>query len=554
MKKALYKILQPLLWYKISRLKSLYKDKKIAFYGAGILAQEILENFDFSGLEILGCIDKDYGKKGTKIADYEIFFFDEIETLNPDIIISTVVNHSKDKILPPILTYLKEKNLNCKVVYDFNYEVDPKNYDEKNTNIDGISKSINSVFGVFESLPSILDLTAWITGTFLAVLVPKKKNSVIFLGKINKHFMDNTKHLYNHLARTKEKGLDFSFLTEDKETFELLKEKNLPVCFYPDFKTACKLLRTSIVISSDNPNDAHISKYHLLSRTKKIQLWHGVGFKTIEFTVPEIIEKLKSIKNRLNYFLKCRFPKYDILISTSKFYTENVFEPSFLPKEIFEGGYPRNDVLFREADELDLIETDIENYNKIIDYKNQGYKTILYAPTFRDSRNDPISDKIIDLNEWSKYGEKNKIVFILKFHPTPNTNYSEFNKLKNIIIYNNIKDIYPALRNIDLMVTDYSSIYMDYLLSDKPVLFFPYDYENYILKDRAIQFDYNWITPGIKCYNQTELLKEIEYILINNIDNYKEKREEIKNMAFKDPDGNSSERIWNYIQKKYFRN
>ncbi|OGH95890.1 MAG: hypothetical protein A2039_03185 [Candidatus Melainabacteria bacterium GWA2_34_9] len=548
LKKLLYKILQPFLWYKILKLKTIYKNEKIVFYGAGIFAQELFENFDFSALNVLGIIDRDYGKKGNKIANYEIFFFDEIETLKPDIIVSTVLNHSKDKIIPPILNYLKEKNLNCKIVYDFNYEIDSEDYDEKFSEINKTAKNLNPVFNLFDSLPSMLDLAMWLIGTFLAVLIPKKKNSVLFLGKDSKYFMDNTKYLYNYLTRLKEQGIEYSFLTENKRTFELLKEKNLPVCFYPDFKTAYKLLRTSIVITADNPNNKHIFKHQLLSRAKKIQLWHGVGFKTIEFTLPEIIENMKSKKHRLNYFLKRRFPKYDLLNSTSEFYTENVFKPAFLPKKVFEGGYPRNDVMFREPDELDLLETDIENCNKIIEYKNQGYKAILYAPTFRDSRNDPIADRIINLEEISQYGDKNKIVFILKFHPIPNVNYSEFSKLKNIIIYNNIKDIYPVLQNIDLMVTDYSSIYMDYLLTNRPVLFFPYDYEKYISSDRAIQFDYNWITPGPKCYNQGELLQEIENLLINNIDNYKEKRDEIKNLAFKDPDGNSSERIWNFIK------
>jgi len=551
LKKILCKTLQPFLWYKISRLKTIYKDKKIAFYGAGNYAQELFENFNFSGLNVLGIIDRDYGKKGTKIADYEIFFFEEMETLKPDIIISTVINHNKNKIVPPILTYLKEKNLKCRVVYDFNYEIDPANYDGENTEIEKIAMPLNPIFNIFDSLPSMSDFAMWLIGTFLAVLTPKKKNSIIFIGKDNKHFLDNTKYLYNYLIRTKEKGIKHSFLTEDRGTLALLKEKNLPVCFYPDPKTAYRLLRTSIVISADSPNNAHISKHHLLSRAKKIQLWHGVGFKTIELTMPDIIENMKSIKHRINYFLNRRFPKYDVMNSTSEFYTENVFKPALKYKEAFEGGYPRNDVLFREPDELDLIGTDIESYNQIIEYKNQGYKTILYAPTFRDNRNDPISDRIINLEEWSRYGEKNNIVFILKFHPIPNANYTEFNKLKNIIIYNNTKDIYPALRYIDLMVTDYSSIYMDYLLIDRPVLFFSYDYEKYISKDRNIQFDYNWITPGQKCYNQDELFQEIENILINNIDNYKEKREEIKNMAFKNPDGNSSERIWNFIKKKY---
>ncbi|OGI00296.1 MAG: hypothetical protein A2Y25_01555 [Candidatus Melainabacteria bacterium GWF2_37_15] len=540
LKKTLCKIQQPLLWYKISRLKAVYKNKRIALYGAGVYAREIFENFNLSGLNIIGCIDKDFGKKGTKIAGYEIFFFNEIEALKLDLIVITTTNHNKNKIIPPILDYIKEKNLNCRVVYDFNYEVWP----------DGTEKSLNPILYIFDCLPSMRDLVMWAACTFLAVLIPKKRNSIVFIGKSGRHYLDNTKYLYNHIIRKKKK-LNFSLLTEDKSTFELLKRKNLPVSFYPDLKTAWKLLRACIVIFSDSPNDSHISKYHLLSKTKQIQLWHGVGFKTIELTHPEIIENMKSIKHRQTYFLKRRFPRYDLLNSTSKFYTENVFKPAFNYKKVIEGGYPRNDVLFREADELDLIGIDTENYNKILERKNQGYKVVLYAPTFRDDRSDPIIDGIINLEKWSQYGEENKIVFVLKFHPIPNADYAQFNKFENIIIYNNVKDIYPVLKNIDLLITDYSSIYMDYLLTDKPVLFFPYDYDSYVTNNRAIQFNYNWITPGSKCYSQNEFLQEINNMLTSNIDNYQEKRIEIKNLAFKNPDGNSCERIWNYIEATF---
>ena len=89
------------MWYKILKFKTIYKDKKIVFYGAGLFAQELFENFNFSDLNILGVVDRDYCKKGTKIANYEIFFFDELETFNPDIIVSTVMT------LPHLFLQLK---------------------------------------------------------------------------------------------------------------------------------------------------------------------------------------------------------------------------------------------------------------------------------------------------------------------------------------------------------------------------------------------------------------------------------------------------------------
>jgi CDP-glycerol glycerophosphotransferase len=99
-----------------------------------------------------------------------------------------------------------------------------------------------------------------------------------------------------------------------------------------------------------------------------------------------------------------------------------------------------------------------------------------------------------------------------------------------------------------MLITDYSSIYTDYLLLNRPVAFFAYDYEYYVNQNREIQFDYDWITPGPNCYNQTELEREILKVLINGQDDYIQKRKEIMDLAFKYQDGNSSERIWQCVR------
>ena len=124
-------------------------------------------------------------------------------------------------------------------------------------------------------------------------------------------------------------------------------------------------------------------------------------------------------------------------------------------------------------------------------------------------------------------------------------------KYDNIIMYDNSKDIQPLLKLSDVLITDYSSVYVDYLLLDRPVIFFPYDYEKYIQKDRDLLFDYDWITPGPKCYSQDELQKTLSDCILGQKDDFVANREEIKNLAFKYKDGNASRRIWDYIKEKY---
>ena len=53
------------------------------------------------------------------------------------------------------------------------------------------------------------------------------------------------------------------------------------------------------------------------------------------------------------------------------------------------------------------------------------------------------------------------------------------------------------LNIFDLLITDYSSIYIDYLLLDRPMVFLPYDKERY-LEGRGMNFRYDDVTPGAK--------------------------------------------------------
>jgi len=119
------------------------------------------------------------------------------------------------------------------------------------------------------------------------------------------------------------------------------------------------------------------------------------------------------------------------------------------------------------------------------------------------------------------------------------------------MLYDSSSDIYPLLPLTDCIITDYSSIYFDYLLINKPVIFFPYDYKKYIEYDRDLIFDYDTMTPGPKCYTQQELHNQIYNIVIKGTDSYYDRRQEIRKIAFDSVDGQASERIWNVIEEEY---
>ena len=102
---------------------------------------------------------------------------------------------------------------------------------------------------------------------------------------------------------------------------------------------------------------------------------------------------------------------------------------------------------------------------------------------------------------------------------------------KNIYFVDPSSDIYPFLKHVDLLITDYSSIYFDFLLLDRPIIFFCFDLEDYLAKNRDMYFEYNKVTPGDKARNYAEL-KTCIIKALKGQDEYSEERRKIKNIMF----------------------
>lgn len=90
------------------------KDKRICFYGAGQFCERILERFDFSSLNILGFVDKNLSKRGTKIQNYTIYSIEDLRELNPDIIVLTVAKPIY--VIEQLEKLKQEENYNFKLI------------------------------------------------------------------------------------------------------------------------------------------------------------------------------------------------------------------------------------------------------------------------------------------------------------------------------------------------------------------------------------------------------------------------------------------------------
>ncbi len=365
---------------------------------------------------------------------------------------------------------------------------------------------------------------------YLSSFFIKEKKGYITIIPNKARFSDNTKYFFLYLKKNKKAKRVF-FFTDNKEAKRKIHDKDYRI-IDSKFKLFFCLLKSKVIVS-----DAPLVIFHYLKKFK-VSLWHGAPIKKIQLMLP--------LKTNL---IDGSIAKIDVFVSTSDFFVSKIFSKAFNVKKFISAGYPRNDVFFRKIDEYDLINTDKSIIRKV-KLKRRDNKIIVYMPTFRDTGGDALKDKIINIKDLNNFAKKNNLIFIFKFHPHPNDNYSL--KWSNIWWYPPNKDIYPLLPITDMLITDYSSVAFDYLLLKKPIIFFPYDFHKYVTKDRALVFDYKKMSPGPICYNQTELKSAILNMLKKDI--YKKERENLLKLSFKHVDGKASERVYEALKGKLMIN
>ena len=278
-----------------------------------------------------------------------------------------------------------------------------------------------------------------------------------------------------------------------------------------------------------------------ITKAKVINFWHGagglkkVGIKDYKNSI--------NIKNKfIHYFYKL-MKKDDTYYIVNSAYEGECRKLAFGAKneQLIISGSPRLDALFNDIKGADLfMEDDFKNIKQL---KTNGKKLIVYMPTFRDTGKN-ISSWLLS-EKLKSFLKRNNIVIICKLHQNDSNNIDfsseEFYKVANI------SDIYPILKYTDALITDYSSVYFDYLLLDKPIIYYIPDIDEYTEKCRGFYRPYKTLTAGVYTKTEDELLAALKNV-IDGIDNYKEKRKELRDEMFVYQDGNNCQRVLEFIQ------
>ncbi|MGL1860889.1 MAG: CDP-glycerol glycerophosphotransferase family protein [Pseudodesulfovibrio sp.] len=373
--------------------------------------------------------------------------------------------------------------------------------------------------------------------TVLADKTEKDENTFLFIGRNGGEFTGNVKYLFLHFVKNVPQVTSW-FLTFDKEVYKTLSAAKLPVLMYPSGQE--ELLARAGTVIIDSISFRNHLYYPLIAKARQVQLWHGVGNKKIGFQ----LQGASCLEGRDQTLMEDH-SDYDILVSTSPFYTDEVFRKSLDAREFVSLGYPRTDVFFQNLDKNTLIGCNPIQYSTIKRAKKKG-PVILFSPTFRDNGVNPLTQDVLHFGQLFAFLKQHNAHFLIKAH---NRTIVEFDTLPdNVTICDSDSDIYPFLPLVDVMITDYSSIFTDFLLLDRPVIFFWSDFEKYMSQDRGFQFPFEEMCPGPKCRTPEELFLSISEAL-HGRDPWKGERQKLRDKSFLHTHGGASERIEHLLLK-----
>lgn len=360
----------------------------------------------------------------------------------------------------------------------------------------------------------------------LSVALPMK-NYIAF--ESNPDFSDNTGALYEEMIS---EGLNekykFFWMLNDSKSHDLPKNVfEIQRDFIACLKKTWVLGRAKFII------DCNVYLHKTREEQIRVHLKHGL-----------------PIKDASNYTKKCG--SVDLITVPSEQWIGICAKEHNVPNNIVKPlGFPRNDILsLKKHDKISIIWMPTYRTHKLQSDNNFGKFSLFGVPCI---------EKPDDFFELNNTLVNNDVILYIRFHPAQKLDNIRFEHYSNIILCDdnylksrNLK-LYEFLCETDALISDYSSIYFDYLLLNNPIALSLSDFDEYSKYNGLIYKtlkEFKEAFPAVYLNNLEELKKFIIDVAEHNI----KICEPIKSANEKYNMGqvrNSSKTIIKYLKENY---
>lgn len=353
-------------------------------------------------------------------------------------------------------------------------------------------------------------LFVWLINNCLKLLKLKvrNKNLWIFGSWGGDNYSDNSKYFYEYVIEHLP-HIDAIWITNNESIKQKLNYSKKKCYLYNEFNGRKARLNAGFVFFTNGMND--FGKYDLCHGAVVVALWHGMPLKKMQFASNNLKQRKKNFLKLIQYFILKIYnqTKRDITIATSETTKKNLidcFESK--PSTVLITGQPRNDVLF------DNEKAKILKLKLCHPLKNSF---ILYMPTWRNFNKqdlflEDIIKQLINDNSFINKMKINNVTLYVKPHPRTSIYISDNNN-NNIVVVDEKSNIdtQELLSAADVLITDYSSVFIDYALLNRPTHFFVPDLNEYEKSNNGLLHAFNSFSDF--WFNEIEILKAV---ILNN--------------------------------------
>lgn len=353
-------------------------------------------------------------------------------------------------------------------------------------------------------------------------------NLILFESFMGRQYACNPRGIYEDIL-VDERFKDFTFVWAFKDAEK--RDSDFERTIYIEYKSKeyyeyCA--RAKYIITNSSLDFAFKPKEEQVV----LQTWHGTPLKRLRCDIEAEFGNANNSLEEICWKNDVDVVRYDYFLSPSRFASDK-FTTAFRLEELskqeilVETGYPRNDFL------SNYTEDDVKRVKEKIGIDHVDKKVILYAPTFRENQHQAgVGYTYKTEVDFQRLQDELADEYIILFRPHYFVaNQFDFEKYKGFI-YNvtDIDDVKELYIITDLLLTDYSSVFFDYAVLKRPILFYMYDLEEYAEDIRGFYMSLDQL-PGPIVETEDELIKKIKeetfeyddkYRVFNNTFNYLE--------------------------------
>jgi len=374
--------------------------------------------------------------------------------------------------------------------------------------------------------------------------IPRSRR--VAFGSSQHGFTGNPKYLLLHL-REHAPDLDVAWIAPTRALRDQVRARGHRAYWKYEPRGLWFCLTARVYVFGGRPADIN---YWTSGGAVLVNLWHGVGLKAIGFDSTSSENRMefnpRSLYRRI--VKPWLYSRPNVFVSTTRLLTAHYAKAFRIPEsQCLEVGYPRSDHFFLSDQDrhTHLAKCEPPDALAFVRTLQRYRRVVLYMPTYRETREDFLTASGIDFAALDAQMREQDSLFVFKLHPWTDLTLPPQGRYPNLLFADATADMYPYFPYVDLLVTDYSSVYFDFLLLKRAAVLFVFDRQRYESESRDLILDFDTYTPGPRVTTFQGLLDALR----SNHIPFGPEHERVRALFWGDYSGNASEAVLSKLRQ-----